>query len=270
MRKMLAFPYYGGKYSCLKDLLPIINAAPHTTFVESYGGSGAIILNKTPSDVEVYNDLNSDVVNFFRVLREEGDELIRLLHLTPYSREEFTNCCDIPEGTNLHKAWTFFVRARQVSRGLVTSASPGRWAYTVKDSRREMSLVISRWLSSIEGLENINNRLRTIQIENLDGKDVIQRYDRESTLHYVDPPYPMEVRTGGKAYKHEYKEQDHAQLLDCLKQVKGKVILSSYANKLYDETLNGWVRKEFKVKQSANANFYSKDKLCQEVIWSNF
>src|SRR5687767_5197898 len=95
--KMVAFSWYGGKTSHLTWLLPIIDGTPHTTYVESFGGSAAVLLNKKPSPVEVYNDLYSDVVNFFSVLRYKREQLLPLLELTPYSREEFADSCNTDE-----------------------------------------------------------------------------------------------------------------------------------------------------------------------------
>lgn len=109
MTKLTPFYWYGGKTSHLKFLLPLINSTPHSTYVESFGGSAAVLLNKEPSGVEVYNDIYSDVVNFFRILRDKKDELIESISLTPYSREEFAdscaeNECDLLSGWHKHKA----------------------------------------------------------------------------------------------------------------------------------------------------------------------
>lgn len=267
--QLSAFSWYGGKTCHLKWLLPIIESVPHTTYVESFAGSAAILLNKTPSLVEVYNDLYGDVVNFFKVLRTQGMELISLLELTPYAREEFSECCQT-NGSELEQARKFFVRARQVRNGLATKATSGRWSYSKKDSRRERALTVSQWLSAIDGLESIVLRLRNIQIENLDAIEVIQRYDTEETLHYVDPPYLLSSRTGGVNYEHEFSESQHIELLKTLKSVKGKVVLSGYINNLYQSELNDW--HEYKnCRKYANSTLnHGEKKERQEVIWTNF
>ena len=270
MNKLVAFSWYGGKTSHLKWLLPIIDNTEHTTYVEPFGGSAAVLLNKKQSPVEVYNDLYSDVVNFFKVLRSQRDELLLSLELTPYSREEFANACEIIDGDNIERARKFFVRARQVRTGLVTNASAGRWAYVTKDSRRGMSQMVSRWLGAIDGLEDICVRLKQVQLENLDAIDIITRYDTSGTLHYIDPPYLMSVRSGGKEYKYEYDEKQHLELLDVIKSLKGKVLLSGYSNDIYDDILTGWQKHIADATFAASTRQHGKPSLRQEVVWANY
>lgn len=264
------FSWYGGKTSHLKWLLPIINTTPHLNYVESFGGSAAVLLNKDPSGIEVYNDVYGDVVNFFRVLRSHKDELIALLELTPYSREEFTRSLDSTGADDMERARRFFVRARQVRTGLATTASPGRWAYVNKDSRRGMALVVSRWLSAIAGLEEVCQRLREVQIECLDAIDVIGRYDTPDTLHYIDPPYLMSTRSGGTGYAHEFNNDRHIGLINTIKKVEGKVILSGYESSLYCDLLQEWHQYRAEKKQSGSCRSTNKEKLRQEAIWTNF
>lgn len=265
-----AFSWYGGKTYHLDWLLPLVNSVPHKAYIESFGGSAAVLLNKRPSEVEVYNDIHGDVVNFFRVLRTQGDELISLLELTPYSREEFALACTDREGTPLEKARKFFVRARQVRNGLATKATPGRWSYTKKDSRQGRSLPINQWLGSIEGLGVICSRIQNVQIEHLDALDVIQRYDTQDALHYIDPPYLMSSRTGGENYSHEFSEEQHMSLLKLLLTLKGKAVVSGYINEMYPSVLVDWkeLRRESRY---ANATLQNGTKqMRQEVVWTNF
>lgn len=268
-KRLAAFSWYGGKNAHLGWLLPIIDGTPHKSFVESFGGSAAVLLNKKPSPVEVYNDLNGNVVNFFRILRNRKDELIPLLLLTPYAREELANCCS-PSPDNLEQARRFFVCARQIRDGLATKASVGRWSYTKKDARRGWSLPVSQWFSAIDGLDAIALRLAEVQIEHLDGLDVISRYDTPETLHYIDPPYLMSSRTGGENYSHEFDEKQHISLLSLLKKVLGKVVLSGYASELYSDLLRGW-NTYFREEKLANTTLCDgKKEPRQEVLWANF
>jgi hypothetical protein len=127
-RRLIAFGWYGGKYSHLDWLLPLLPPCHH--YCEPFGGSAAVLLNREPSPVETYNDIDGEVATFFRVLREQGKELVEAIGLTPFSREEFFIACS----TNGHKipdferARRFFIRARQVRTGLAQTASIGRWA----------------------------------------------------------------------------------------------------------------------------------------------
>lgn len=264
---MNAFAWYGGKYSHLKFVLPIIDGIRHKTYVESFGGSAAVLLNKNRSPIEVYNDSYGDVVHFFRTLRDQPEELFRRITLTPYSREEFTRACrEKTEDDPIERARLFYVRARQVRTGLATTATPGRWATCKDASRRDIAQVVSCWLSCVDQLPEIALRLKEVIIECQDGIKVIQRYDSRQTLHYIDPPYLPEVRPGGKGYAHETDREYHERLLDCLLQVEGKVVLSGYQNDLYDKRLKGWKKKLAKVKMAASTAMYDrKDK--QEVLW---
>jgi DNA adenine methylase len=264
------FPWYGGKSSHLTWLLPIINKIPHVCYAEPFSGSAAVLLNKSQSPVEVYNDIHSDVVNFFKVLREYKEEFISSLELTPYSREDFSTACLRNDASDVEKARQFYVLARQVRDGLATTASPGRWSYGVSHSRRGMAMPVSRWLSSIDGLVDLCERLKQVQIENIDALDLIKRYDTKDTLFYVDPPYVMESRSGGKAYLHECDESFHSSLIDKLKVVRGKVVLSGYSNALYSKELKSWRTIVLPEKSSASARHSDKTSMRQEVLWMNF
>ena len=126
MSKLIAFGWYGGKFSHLDWLLPLLPQTKH--YCEPFGGSAAILINREPSEVETYNDIDGEVVNFFKVLREQKDELIEEIGLTPFSREEFGKAISEPTKnfTNLERARRFYIRARQVRTGLAQKASNGR------------------------------------------------------------------------------------------------------------------------------------------------
>lgn len=135
-KKRIAFGWYGGKYSHLDWLLPLLPACHH--YCEPFAGSGAVLLNRAPSPVETYNDLDGEVANFFRVLRDDKDRLVEAIGLTPFSREEFSIACVLdPNLGPLERARRFFVRARQVRTGLAQTASLGRWA-----TRRDFQLPV--------------------------------------------------------------------------------------------------------------------------------
>src|SRR6266496_5288127 len=118
MGRMIAFGWYGGKYSHLDWLLPLLPQATH--YCEPFGGSAAVLLNREPAPVETYNDIDGEVVNFFRVLREQKEALLEAIGLTPFSREEFQLAISkATEGvSDVERARRFFIRARQVRTGL--------------------------------------------------------------------------------------------------------------------------------------------------------
>ncbi|MHA1593930.1 MAG: DNA adenine methylase [Candidatus Baldrarchaeia archaeon] len=241
--KILAFRMYGGKFSHLNWLLPLL---PKTkVYVEPFAGSAAVLLNKEPAEIEVLNDIDGDIVNFFKVLRDRPADLIKALYLTPFSREEFIKAWKMRGRKDLddvERARLFFVRAEQVRIGLVQTATPGRWAWCKLTSRRGMSGAVSRWLNRIEALWLVAERLRRVQIENDDAFNVIPRYDSEETLFYCDPPYPHETRGDTRAYGYEFSETQHKRLAKLLRSVKGLVAISGYRSPLMDELYEDWIR----------------------------
>lgn len=272
MARLIAFGWYGGKYTHLNWLLPLLPKATH--FCEPFGGSAAVLLNRDPSPVETYNDIDGEVVNFFRVLREQQEELIRAIGLTPFSREELRLATEESlEGiSDLERARRFFVRARQVRTGLAQTASAGRWAHCKLTSRAGMAGAVSRWLGSVEGLSEIVQRLLRVQIENAPAIEVIQRYDNEETLFYCDPPYPHDSRTDSKAYGFEMTDNNHRALAEILHNVEGKVALSGYRSKLMDQLYGDWDFVESAPKMAHSTNT-RPDKLKQErveVLWVNY
>ncbi len=264
-RKLIAFGWYGGKFSHLDWLLPLLPKATH--YCEPFGGSAAVLLNRDPSPVETYNDLDGEVVNFFRVLREQKDALIEAIALTPFSREEFELALSKPtEGlSDLERARRFYVRARQVRTGLAQTASSGRWAHCRLTSRAGMAGAVSRWLGSVEALPEIAQRLLRVQIENDHAINVIKRYDSEETLFYCDPPYPHSSRGDKNAYRYEMTDEEHIELATVLRNVKGKVALSGYHCDLLDEIYSDWTAIEAPAKK-----IHSVKTERVEVLWVNY
>lgn len=264
-RKLIAFGWYGGKYSHLDWLLPLLPPAHH--YCEPFGGSAAVLLNREPSPVETYNDLDGEVVNFFRVLREQTDELIKAIALTPFSREEFDLAISPPEEdiTDLERARRFYVRARQARTGLAQTATLGRWANCKNTSRRGMSGVVSRWLGGVEMLADIAERLLRVQIENRPAIEVIRLYDSPNTLFYCDPPYVPETRGDKRAYGFEMDEAAHRELAQVLHQCKGKVAISGYRCALMDELYGDWTCILAPVRTC-----HSAKQPRQEALWVNY
>jgi len=264
-RRRIAFGWYGGKFSHLNWLLPLLPYTHH--YCEPFGGSAAVLLNRKPSPVETYNDIDGEMVCFFRVLRNQTDELVRAIALTPFAREELALAVAEPEEDidSLERARRFFVRARQVRTGLAQTASAGRWAHCRETSRAGMAGAVSRWLGSIEGLSEIAQRLLRVQIENRPAVEVIRRYDTQGTLFYCDPPYPHETRGDSKAYKYELSEEDHMELAAALRGVTGKVALSGYRCPLLEELYKGW-----RCIEASEKNCHSVKKPRREALWTNY
>jgi DNA adenine methylase len=264
-RRRIVFGWYGGKFNHLEWLLPLLPATHH--YCEPFAGSAAVLLNRHPSPVETYNDIDGEVVNFFRVLRDQGDELQRAIALTPFSREEFHQA--ITAGargvSKLERARRFFVLARQTRTGLAQSATLGRWANCKDTSRAGMSGVVSRWLGGVEGLSDIANRLLRVQIENRPAIDVIRLYDGPDTLFYCDPPYLHDTRGDSAAYGYEMVESEHVDLAATLHRCEGKVAISGYRNDLMDRLFKGWRRFDAPGKQA-----HSIKQVRFECLWMNY
>ena len=264
-RKKIAFGWYGGKYVHLDFILPNLPTdAEH--FCDVYGGSAAVLINREPAPVETYNDLDSELVNFFAVLRDKPDDLIRQIGLTPFSRAELANACKpAPASPPLERARRFYIRARQTRTGLAQTSSEGRWAHCVLTSRAGMAGAVSRWLGAVEGLPEIAQRLQRVQIENAPALEVIRRYDTPNTLFYLDPPYVHASRGDTSAYVHEMTDDDHRDVAALLRGIKGRAVLSGYRSALYAELFADWCRVD------------ADEKLCnsskgkrQESLWMNF
>jgi len=263
--KLLAFGWYGGKYSHLEWLLPLLPPAHH--YCEPFGGSAAVLLNREPSPVETYNDIDGEVVNFFRVLRDNPEELIRQIALTPFSRKELERACSEPVDhlSDIERARRFYIRARQTRTGLAQTATPGRWAYCVATSRAGMAGAVSRWFGGIKDLFYIADRLLRVQIENLPAIEVIQKYDSKDTLFYCDPPYVHHTRGDKNAYAYEMSDQDHIQLAELLHSVKGMVAISGYRCELMDRLYRDWFYTE-----APPRICHSVKTMRQEVLWTNY
>lgn len=237
MTKLKAFPYFGGKLSHLNFILEHL---PHTErYIEPFGGSAAVLLNREPSPVETYNDLDGHVVNFFRVLREQPDELVRQLELTPHSREEFGESLKHEGVSDLERARRFFTRISQGYNAKTSSDSSGDWAYAIGRARRGMSGRISETRGYCDNLVDVAERLSRVQIENQDAIDLIETHDHSDALFYCDPPYAPDSRKSGE-YAHEMSEQDHRELARTLRQCEGKVAISNYESDLMRELYSEW------------------------------
>jgi DNA adenine methylase len=266
-QRRIVFGWYGGKFSHLDWLLPLLPTCHH--YCEPFAGSGAVLINRKPSPVETYNDIDGDVVNFFRVLRDHHQELIRAISLTPFSREEYHLA--IYDDTNgmddVERARRFYVRARQSRTGLAQTASLGRWANCKDTSRAGMSGVVSRWLGGVDALDEIAQRLLRVQIENRPAVDIIHLYDSPQTLFYCDPPYLHATRGDAKAYAFEMDEEEHKKFAEVLNVCKGMVAVSGYDHPLMDELFKPgrWFKNQGPVKTIHS----TKDKR-SEVLWTNY
>jgi len=218
--KRPAFRYFGSKWTIAPWIIE--NMPPHTVYVEPFGGGGNVLLRKEPGKIEAYNDLDSSVVNFWRVLRENPDELIRQIKFTPWAREEYLSAWK-KSSDPIENARRFFIRS-----WMSYTAQSGRIA-TWRLSKTETRL---NWCNE-EQLYIISKRWREVQIEHDDALSVIQRFDSPTTLFYCDPPYLHSTRTGKTGYICEMTNDQHIELLTLLNNIQGKAMISTYPNDIY-------------------------------------
>ena len=242
--------WFGGKGMLVARLLSLM--PPHHTYVEPFCGGASCLFAKSPSPVEVINDLDSDIVNFFRVLRDPHrfERFYHLATLTPYSREEFKRyranwraswrgCDDCDDSDNdVERAYRWYVVARMSFAGEFGRS----WGHSVATSRRGMANAVSQWLSIVDMLPDIAERVRMVQIEHGDWLDVLRSYDAPDTLFYVDPPFVRSTRRSGK-YLYEMDDAAHRKLAETLLCIRGKALLSGYLNEIYAQLEEaGWER----------------------------
>lgn len=261
----IAFPYYGGKFSHLSWLLPLLPYTKH--YCESFGGSAAVLINRERSPIETYNDADGQVVTFFRVLRDDPDDLMRLIALTPYSRQEFIDACEHTENVhNVEVARRFFVKVKQSFLGKGQKANSGYWGHSVGVSRHGISQNVARWLKN-DDLAWVAQRFATVQIENDIAVKVIDRYDSDETTFYCDPPYPMgsrKVKSG--MYRYEMDDDGHRNLSELLHSVAGKVAISSYRSGLMEELYGDWRSADDEPRTMRNAVGDQRT----ETLWMNY
>lgn len=228
---LMALIYPGGK---VKISSWVISFFPrHKIYVEPFGGAAGVLLNKTPSPLEVYNDLNSDLVNFFSVLRDKSKaaELIRRLKLTPYAREEYYSFYPMPDGDDIERARALVCRAG-MGIGIRGAVSESRQGFAADNQR--IKKYAKTFVNRVEKMEEIAERLRSVVIEHKDALELIPRYDSPDTLWYLDPPYNC-------GYTFRYRaDVDQKAMLGAFKNVSGDVVLSGYENALYADELADW------------------------------
>ncbi len=275
--------WYGGKGHLVKELLK--HEPPHETSVEPFSGGASLLFAKKPATVEVYNDAYGILVNFFRVLRWQPEPFRKLIELCPYSRWEYERIKNILDfniqysliaetlesgdsGCDVELAVEFFVRCRQCMSGDIR----GGWSYGIKKN------TVNKWLSAIDKLPEVVQRLREVQVEYLSAIECIEKYDTYGTFFYVDPPYMQSQRSKTK-YIVDLSSYGHQLLLEKLLSVQGMVLLSGYHNPFYDKELESWYSRDIEVVSQATPTTrgtkllgegaLKKNQKRVEVLWWN-
>jgi DNA adenine methylase len=252
-------PYFGGKgllAPAIADLLPA-----HEHYVEPFGGSLAVLLAKRPAAMETVNDLDQDLMTFWRVLRDRPDDLERVCALTPHSRAEHAAAYE-PTTDELEQARRVWIQLTQGRAGVRTTTGWRHYGKPVGGTSMPDYLrgYVARFGPAVE-------RLAAVSLECLPAVDVIEKYGKHSeVLLYVDPPYLGSTRNSG-GYVHEMKHaEQHRELAVALNEAKAAVVLSGYASRLYDDELyQGWHRHTFTSSTGQGGTWENRT----EVLWSN-
>ena len=254
MRQLIKYP--GSKWSLTDWITGFF--PEHHSYLEPFFGSGAVLFNKEPSNIETVNDLDDEVVNLFSCIKEDPEKLVRLVYLTPYSRVEFEQAY-IPAKERFEKAAKFITRC-DMGHGFRTNGE--KVGFKMDIQGREAAYAVKHWNQIPELLLQCAERLKMVQIENRPAVDVIKRFSFPNVLIYCDPPYVLSTRHG-KQSRCEMTEDDHIELLETLTKHPGPVVLSGYHSALYDEMLESWHTEEH---QSRN----QRNRTSKEVLWMNF
>lgn len=252
--------YHGGKWKLAPWI--IANFPAHRVYVEPYGGGGSVLLRKPRSYAEIYNDLDGEIVNLFRMVRDCGQDLRRALELTPFSRTEFLESYETAEDP-LEQARRTLARSYM---GFGSSSASGNKTGFRANSNNSGTTPAHDWANFPAALVALTQRLRGVVLENKDAIEVMQTHDGIDTLHYVDPPYVHSTRARGnkyckKGYRYEMTNHEHRALAAVLHELKGSVVLSGYPCALYDELYAGWHRIENRGAHADGAKYRT------EVLW---
>lgn len=238
---------------------------PHKAYLEPYFGSGAVFFSKEPAQHETINDLDGMVVNFFRVCRDQPDQLAEALYFTPYAREEYMSVLEECRGAAIsltddpvENARRFAVRCNQSFGARLDGRSGWSVKYITRGRNPEKS-----WAKTPELVYRTANRLRHAQIEQTDAVDIIRRCNNADCLIYADPPYLGSTRSGDMYRCEMTGDAEHLRLLEALVDHRGPVLLSGYDNDLYNETLTGWS----KATMRGHANTAETR---METVWMNY
>jgi DNA adenine methylase len=215
------FKWVGGKSRLRKQIIEVLPL--HTCYVEVFAGAAWVLFGKPPSDVEILNDIDQELVTFFRVVRENPEALIASFEWELVARAEFERLAGLEprQLTDVQRAHRFYYL---IMAGWGGELNYPRFGTSITDGGHGNRLIGA--LKTLRSrLQPVHDRLRTVIIENLDWRECIDRYDRTGTVMYLDPPYP-----GNKCnYYHNMRDwQDHQALRDRLKTTNCRWVLSSY------------------------------------------
>lgn len=269
----LPLHYFGGKGAHNGKLAKwiISHFCYHTHYAETcFGGGSTLLYKKKNSGIsEVVNDIDGRLINFWKVLANPTtfEAFYTRISFLPISEKLFAEALNHPFGKNdVEDAVQYFVLNRQSRLG----ANKKFVTLSKRRTRRGINEQVNQWLSAIEGLPEVVDRLEQVAIRNTDMISFIRQEDKKETLFYLDPPYLHETRGCKDAYKFEMTPEQHEEMLDTLEVIKGKFVLSGYNSDMYKKyaTRNGWHTRELDVTHCSSSS--KKKDVKTEVLWFNY
>jgi len=235
MKRVFISP--GSKWNIAKQLCDYI--PEHKVYVELFFGSGAVFFNKKKSNLEVVNDMNSNIANLFKIVRDNPTALANLINMTPYSKDEYLSSYEQKGESDLEKARIFLVRTFMARAGMQYYSSSWRHTGVVRGSMSRQTVAQS-WNNMPEIIIQTSSRLKEAEIENKEATKIAESYNHKDAFLFVDPPYLLETRKQ-RYYEYEMTEkEEHVKLLEILKKSKSKVMITHYSCDLYDDMLSDW------------------------------
>lgn len=255
MRAVVKYP--GSKWSLAEWIISRFPA--HHSYLEPFFGSGAVLFNKSRSNIETVNDLDGNVVNLFRWIKNDPEKLAHEIYYTPYARQVYEDAFSAVPEDSLEKAVNYYIRLN-MGHGFRTNGEKVGWKNDVQG--RERAYASRDWCHLPDRIMQAAERLRGVQIDNRPALELIPRFNYPNVLIYCDPPYMLGTRHG-KQYRFEMADEDHEALLAALLKHKGYVVISGYDTELYRDMLSGWRMCE----KTAYSQVCSKKR---EIIWMNY
>ena len=253
--------YFGSKGMFQNE---IISRFPkeYDTYIEAYGGGASVLFGKEPTPVEIYNDIEENVYSLMKVLQDPKmfEKFKFMCDVTPHSRQfndDYRANLKEDNLTIIDRAFMFFYLTRTSFNGLGGYSCP-------LVVRRKMSKGVSDYLSSVDKLYDYHQRLSKVQIENIDGVELLKKHNKENVFAYLDPPYAHEKRSSAR-YKVDFTDEQQKELVDFLLETKQKVLLSGYRCEEY-KRLEGWIVEDFEVKVTKKGKSDTKI----ETVWRNY
>ena len=258
--------YYGSKGGFYNKIIEHFPETEYDTYIEPYGGTYIVGLMSNPAKVQIYNDLEQNVYSLYKVLsdKEMFNQFKEKCDLVFYSEDIRKECKENLKNDELSlvdRAFNFFYANRTSHNGI--------GGFSMNSSiRRKMSKAVSDYLSCVDRLPELHQRLSKVMITNMDGVKLIEKYKNEpSCLIYADPPYEQSTRTNAR-YKEDMDRDGHIKFLDSVIDSKAKILISGYDCELYNRlTDNGFIKVHFDVK-TVDGNHKPKTKT--ETLWKNY